>query len=278
MPQTLKVFQSLWSMQRLRSEAVEPPLEHKVERIAGAGFAGLSGLWEDRTEARRMAALARAAGLGVEGACFPRSVDALKPVLDIAAETGLTHLNIQPNVRPPTVGEAVAILEGWMRLAEEVPFPVLIETHRARMTTDLPFTMALLEAVPDLPMLADLSHFVVGQEMELPLSPVNAQMLDRVLRNARAFHGRVASSEQVQVEIGFAQHQPWVALFRTLWTSGFRHWRAQAGADDALVFTCELGPYPYAISGADGRDLTDRWADSLALREMAEGAWTASGQ
>ncbi len=60
-------------------------------------------------------------GMVAEGSASLKTVDELKPVLEIATETGLHHLDIQPDVRPRTMDECVPLIEGWMRrLAEEV--------------------------------------------------------------------------------------------------------------------------------------------------------------
>ncbi|HLJ72437.1 MAG TPA: sugar phosphate isomerase/epimerase [Roseiarcus sp.] len=271
--QTLSIFQSLWAMERRHTDGLERSLEENVAMIAEAGFAGVSADWRNRDFVKRLAGLLKAANMRAEGQCFPKTVDDLKPVLDIATEFGVHHLDIQPDVRPRRLQDCVSLLEGWRRLAEDVDFPVFIETHRDRMTTDLYFTLDLLDCFPDLKLLADLSHFLVGREFAWPVSDENHAMIHRILDNSWAFHGRVASREQVQIEISFPHHQMWVDLFLEWWEYGFRSWRKRAGPNDDLAFTCELGPKPYAITGPDGNDTTDRWREALLMKEKVEQVW-----
>ena len=65
-----------------------------------------------------------------EGVCFPETIDDLKPILELGTETGIQHLNVQPNVRPRTVKECIPLLEGWTRLSERADFPVYIATQK----------------------------------------------------------------------------------------------------------------------------------------------------
>ena len=271
--QKLLVFQSLWAMERRHTDGVEPSLEQNMARIIEAGFDGISTRYDMKDWARRVAALRKPHGLQAEGQCFPQTVDDLKPILETCVEVGCHHLDIQPDIRPRRLQDCIPLLEGWRRLAEQVDFPVYIETHRDRMTTDLYFTLDLLDCFPDLRLVGDLSHFLVGREFAVPVSAENHAYMHRILDNVWAFHGRVASREQVQIEISFPHHRPWVDLFLGWWDYGFRSWRGRAAADATLAFTCELGPQPYAITGRDGNDTTDRWAEALMMRDMVKELW-----
>ncbi len=271
--QKLLVLQSLWAMQRRHTDGFERTLEQNVELIVGAGFDGLGSNCTNRDYVRRVRDCLRPHGLIIQGACFPKTVDDLKPTLEIATEFGVDHLDIQPNVRPRRIQDCIPLLEGWQRLAEEVDFPVYFETHRDRMTTDLFFTLDLLDCFPDLKLLGDLSHYLVGREFAWPVDEENNRMMERIMDNCWAFHGRVASREQVQIEISFPHHKMWVDLFMGWWAYGFGSWRLRAGANESLTFTCELGPRPYAITGRDGNDTTDRWAEALQMKEMVQVLW-----
>ena len=276
--QELLFFQSLWAMERRHTDGHERSLEENIEMIAEAGFDGISAHYTKRSDVVGLNEAIRGRGLKIEGVCFPRSVEDLRLPLELAAEFPVTHINLQPDVRLRRVEDCLPLLDGWMRLAQDAGIPVFIETHRDRMTTDLYFTLDLLDRRPDLPLLADLSHFLVAREFAFPVTKEDDASIRRILANAHAFHGRVASREQVQIEISFSHHRPWVDLFLGWWEYGFRAWRARASQDAKLVFTCELGPKPYAITGRDGNDTTDRWAEALMLRKMVHDLWNATAQ
>ena len=201
--QRLLVLQSMWAMERRQADGAERTLEQNVEMILAAGYDGISASFTDAGAARRIAALIKPHGKVLEGQCFPRTIDELEPALELCTELGVHHLDIQADVRPRRIDDCVPLIEGWLRLAEEVDFPVYFETHRDRMTTDLYFTLDLLDRFPDLKLLGDLSHFLVGREFATPISEENHAYMHRVIDNCWAFHGRVASREQVQIEISF---------------------------------------------------------------------------
>jgi len=64
-----------------------------------------------------------------------------------------------------------------------------------------------------------------------------------------------------------------VTIFKDWWKSGMRAWRRRNANDATLIFLCELGPPPYAITDRDQRELSDRWKEALQIREWVQTIW-----
>ena len=277
MTQKLLVYQSLWAMERRRPDGQEWTLDQKLEMIRGAGFDGAGVRFFDYEYAKTVTSYLREHGMTWQAQCYPKSVDDLKPIIEHVQELGADHINLQPDVKPYRLEDCIPYIEGWRRLAADAGIALQIETHRDRMTTDLFFTLHLLDCFPDLRLTGDLSHYVVGREFAWPISDENHALMRRIIDHCWGFHGRVASREQIQLQISFAHHKEWVDVFMGWWEYGFRNWKQRAPADATLTFLCELGPREYAMTGPDGYEMSDRFAEAGMMRDMVRDLWKRIG-
>jgi len=245
------------------------------ENFAMAAEAGYHGLCVDPAVDEIPATLAlqplfERYGLKCMVNVFPHTLAEMRPLLEMAKDMNACHVNALGTLIPLRIDEGAAMVRRWMSDAEAVGIPLLFETHRDSLLNDLGYTLQLLDAVPEMRLCADFSHFVVDRELRLPLSDLNRGYFERLLHRSDCFQGRVASSEQIQVQIGFPQHQKWVELFQGWWAEGMRLWRARSAADATLVFLCELGPPAYAITDASGYELSDRWEEARTIRRWVQ--------
>jgi sugar phosphate isomerase/epimerase len=270
----LLVFQSVWAMDGLPDIDLEARPEQALARIAAAGFDG-AGVNIVRT--RRAEATARVMaehGLTWEAQALVHDASELARHID-AAHTlgGAHHFNVQIAAGAATLAEALTLIDSLEAVAATAPMPVFYETHRGRLTNDLYFTGRILDARPGLKLTGDLSHYVTTHEMALPVDPDIERRMSQVIGACQAFHARVAGPHQVQIGLDAAQNRGWLDTFTRWWADGVFRWRARAGPDDTLAVMCELGPPPYAMTNADGREFSDRWQDALALKEMFRELW-----
>jgi hypothetical protein len=277
--QRLHVYQALWAMEHRRPDEAQPSFAESFDRVKAARFDGmaidLGALTFEQAEAT--VPHFERTGLGGLLTAFPRSIEDLRPALRLANRIGAPFVVVIGQVMPLSVAGMIPVVREWLRIAAEERMPIQFETHRNCITNDLFATVQLLDAVPEMRLAADLSHYVVDRELPCPPPPALQALVDRVLARSDSFQGRVAARGQIQIALDFPQNAKWVALFRDWWRAGFTAWKARAGADDTAIFLCELGPPDYAITGADGQELSDRWAESLALRDMARALWAAAG-
>lgn len=274
MSQKLKVYTSLWAMQPHDQSGVKLPYEDVVAMVADAGYAGMALDFGATPVAdiRRIQPMMARAGLTPFLVDFPKTVAALRPTLRMAKDFGAPFVVVIGQVMPLTVEGMIPVIRAWLEMADDEGMPILFETHRDCITNDLFSTLCLLDSIPEMRLCADLSHYVVGREMACPLRPRDAAHIRRILDRSDSFQGRIASRSQVQLPLGFAQHAKWEAMFKDWWREGFAGWKARNPAGDC-IFLCELGPPDYAMTGPDGREMSNRWEEALVLKSWAEEIW-----
>ncbi|MEL7543828.1 MAG: sugar phosphate isomerase/epimerase [Pseudomonadota bacterium] len=273
--QNLHIYQSLWAMELRRPDGFERTMEENFAMVADAGYHGMAiDLGVTALEdARALRPQFERHNLGCMINAFPTTIEGLRPVLRMARDFDAAFVNVIGQVMPLAVEDMVPVIEQWMEMADAEGMPIQFETHRNCITNDLFATLLLLERLPGMPLCADLSHYLVDREFWFPISPEDDALIERVLARADSFQGRVASREQIQVQISFPQHTKWFDQFATWWARGFRHWRARKRAGETCIFLCELGPTEYAITGPDGYELSDRWEEALMIRARVEEIW-----
>jgi len=273
--QQIAFYQSLWAMELRQAGTDERPLEETIAMIADAGYrgVGLDLAMTDVPLAEAARPLLERHGLACLFNGFPRSDDELRIMLAMAKDFGSPFLNVIGQIMPRTLGEMIDVAKRWIDIADVAGLPLVFETHRHGLLNDLFPTLSMLDAVDDLALCADLSHFVVDREFPAEPDADSQRMITEVLDRSVAFQGRISSNEQIQLPIGFPQHQAWVERFFAWWDQGLRAWRARAPADATVTFLCELGPPPYAITGRMA------WNSPTvgAKRWRSENAWPRSG-
>ncbi len=274
---SLLVFQSLWATELRRPGVPERPIAERFDRVRDAGFDGMAIDLGALDIAEARAIVPEFARTGVKGllTAFPRSIEDLRPALHLAKDIGSPFVIVVGQVMPLAVADMVPVIRAWLDIARQEGVPLQFETHRNCITNDLFATLLMLDAVPEMRLSADLSHYVVDREMMQPITPEYQAQVSRILARSDSFQGRVANRCQVQLPLHFPQHQVWIDTFRDWWRQGFSAWQARAGQGEDCIFLCELGPRDYAITDANGEELSDRWAEALALKRWARDDWAA---
>lgn len=275
--QKLAIYQSLWGMERRHPEEPERSIDENFRRVAEAGFDGLclDPAAHEIAEFRKYRPYFERYSLGCMVNAFPHEVEDLRPLLEFARDFEACLVNVIGGVMPIAPADAVPVIRRWMDDAADIGLPLLFETHRDSLLNDLYYTLQVLDLVPEMRLCADLSHIVVDRELRHPVPERDQGYIRRLLERSDCFQGRIASREQIQVPIAFPQHRVWVDTFKDWWREGMRLWRQRNAGDATLVFLCELGPPPYAITDGRQHELSDRWQESLEIRRWVQEIWAA---
>lgn len=164
---------------------------------------------------------------------------------------------------------AAAVLEASSRTG----YALHIETHRATMTQDIRRTLDLVQRFPELPLTLDFSHWYSGHELTYGGEfAERLAALDPIFSNVRSIQLRFGSPGRIQMPLDAVT--PWVADHLRALERCFARLAGQS-----VQLSC--APELLSACTADGRQIgygeaeeqTDRFADAMALSELAEGQY-----
>ena len=264
-------------MQPHDQTGVKLPYDQVCEMVANAGYDGMAidlGAG-DVAQAHEIRPHMERHGLTPLIVAFPKTVEGLRETLVMAKDFGSPFVDVIGQVMPLSVDGMIPVIRQWMDMADLIGVPVQFESHRNCITNDLYSTLCLLDAIPEMRMCADLSHYVVDREFWFPMSDRDMGLITRILQRSDSFQGRVASRQQIQLQLDFPQNQKWVELFKGWWREGLQDWRKRSQGD--CIFLCELGPPEYAMTGPDGREMSNRWQEALQIKSWVHEIWDDLG-
>lgn len=274
----LRAGHTLWNLEKLpMNAAVEWTIPEKIARVRDAGFEHIECWINDDERGQNIVREVQKAGLHLALGHRPMNVDETRQVVELAAKWNAQWVLCQPASAYHSLEEVVEIVRQGARRAADSGLCYFVETHRNNWTETLRQTLELIEAVPDIKITADFSHFVVVGEFYGWEGEGALERMQPVIERVAHVHGRISNGEQVQIDVGDGKSDPSARFFVRIWTQIFKTWRASAKPGDILPFSSELGPPRYAITLPDGREFSDRWEQSKVMRELALEAWELSG-
>ena len=264
----LGLAQSFWALTRR-----EIPIETSLEEACREGFEYFEvGLSEDRLAETK--ALLDRFPLKLIAQGWAPSAGEATVFFQRAAELGAIALNLHLGHAYLTTNEAVDMIGQVQRQAEAYGIPLLLETHRGRLTQDLFRTVELLARIPEMVITLDLSHYIVASENLGGPEELFRAHITPLLARAALIHGRISNGQasQVRVDDAFA----FTSVTQSLWRQAMKLWLAGAPADAVLIFEPELGPPPYAFLDPNGAETFSRTAETRRLTQLAREAWAAA--
>ena len=271
-PPRLRIQHSLWSLIKLPFNApVEWTLDEKFQRVKASEFEAVECWLNDESEAEHRTALGTA-GLRLVLGHRPFHLQDVRATVERAKRLQADFIFAQPADAFTPVMDVVALVKEGRKIANDNGLALFVEIHRNNFTENLPQIKQLIEQVPDIRFTADLSHLVVCGEFYGWEDERAVDRLMPVLERTSHLHGRISNGEQVQVDVGDGTNAT-AQFFVRLWATAMTHWLRDAGPGDVLPFASELGPPRYAITTPDGKEISDRWEQSLVMKRLAEQAW-----
>jgi sugar phosphate isomerase/epimerase len=253
-------------------EMWDDPLEPFLQRVVESGFDAteiyLGSLQESAEEVARLHAAYGLRLIGqilTQGQTYQDHIKSLESQFEFAAGCNIAFINSHTGRDIFNFEENVQIFRRVTQLSQNSGIPILIETHRGRPTYSALETRKYLEAVPDLRITADFSHWMVVHESDLSDQRVN---LELAITRADYIHARVGYAEGPQIPDPRApEWQHAVTKHFELWQQIIdQHKRDGKGN---LYITPEFGPPAYMHTMPfTNQPVGDAWEQNVYMKDL----------
>jgi len=250
----------------------DDPLEVFLERVRASGFEAseiyLGSLHESPAEITRLHTSYKLQLIGqilTQGQSYQDHMKSLESQFEFASQCQVAFINSHAGRDIFSFAENVQIFQRIAQLSRGSGIPILIETHRGRPTYSAIETRKYLEAVPELRLTADFSHWMVVHESDLADQRANIEL---AITRADYIHARVGYAEGPQIpdprapEWGHA-----VTTHLQLWQQIIdQHKR---NGKESLYITPEFGPPAYMHTVPfTNQPVGDVWEQNVYMKDL----------
>jgi hypothetical protein len=233
----LKLLKCDWGMEYLGD------MKTRLGEYAKAGYDGVECA-STGMDPEEFADITGELGLEYVAMMFCDDEQAFRDQLDNIKKTKPILINCHPGRDYFDFERGCEFFKNVMEMAKEIECEVVYETHRTRALYSAWSTQRYLEAIPELYICADLSHFTCVAEGTMEHGDAYRKMMDIAIERTHHIHARVGWAQAAQVP------DPRVAPFLE-WTERFEGWwdriieaRKNEGRE-ALTINPEFGPFTY---------------------------------
>lgn len=270
----IDVYQAMWGMEMLPSKEAEWTLEEKLTQIEEVGFDGVLNFIDDFNDesleaSYKASQLINGGPLKLGLSCNGFGLEDMKEKIDYAAEVKGEFLNIMV-MDYFTIGEeAIKLLRDTLVYGQSKGVKVFIETHRRTLTQDLIRTVDYVEAIDEMLLTIDISHYIVSGELGEPSEKIE-EAFDKLLRRTGSMHLRISNGEQVQVPLNrIAPDQ--LENYKRWWKAAKAYGEKYLAPNERLPIVVELGPEDYHQKIlVDGQWIYDgdRFVEALKMKDF----------
>jgi len=253
-------------------EMGDDPLEVFLQRVATSGFAAteiyLGSLGESPGEIARLHAsygLQLVGQILTQGNTHQDHIRSLETQFEFAAQCEVAFINSHTGRDIFPFEENIRIFERVIQLSQTSGISILIETHRGRPTYSAIETHKYLDALPELRLTADFSHWMVVHESDLGDQGANMEL---ALSRADYIHARVGYAEGPQIPDPRApEWQHAVETHLQLWQQIID--RHKSRGKENLYITPEFGPPSYMhTTPFTNQPVGDVWEQNVYMKEL----------